>query len=210
MLIILYSTSLFLLRRTGLIYFGNKTLGENHLTFNNSKCKCMLLTHWSSTTPDMFLSKILIQPVTCYNYLGVLVTSDLKWNTDVTNVCQRAKRLLGCLYRNFYKQVNSLFLLRLDLAIVRPVLEYASIVWDPLTQQLIKDLESVQKFALRICSKPWHLSYSGLFNLPTLISKRIIWHCLHCSIPNCAWLLFCPIIMMPVSAYQNTDILQKH
>ena len=95
--------------------------------------------------PDMFLSNILIEMVTCYKDLGVLVTSDLKWNTHISNVCQRAKRLLGCLYRKVYKQVNSLFLLRLYLAIVRPVLEYASIVWDPHTQQL-KSLESVQKF----------------------------------------------------------------
>ena len=185
----------------------NSLVEENHLTFNNSKCKCMLLTHRSSTMPDMFLSNILIEMVTCDKYLGVLVTSDLKWNTHISNVCQRAKRLLGCLYRKVYKQVNSLFLLRQYLAIVRPVLEYASIVWDPHTQQL-KSLESVQKFPnLKTVASQlfWSIQSSN-----TLISKRIFE--IVCSIENCVWLLlFPPTILMPVSAYQNEmlDILQK-
>ena len=42
-------------------------------------------------------------------------------------------------------------------SVVRPNLEYAAPVWSP---ELIKD--SVQKFALRICTKQWNLSYADL------------------------------------------------
>ena len=43
------------------------------------------------------------------------------------------------------------------------------------TQKLTKELESVEKFALKICSHRWDLSYFDLienFNLPTLSSRR--------------------------------------
>ena len=38
---------------------------------------------------------------------------------------------------------------------IRPHLEYACQVWDPYQQKGIDLLESVQKFALHICSKQW-------------------------------------------------------
>ena len=35
-------------------------------------------------------------------YLGVTITSDLRWNTYVSNVCTKANRTLGFLRRNLY------------------------------------------------------------------------------------------------------------
>ena len=35
-------------------------------------------------------------------YLGVAITSDLRWNTHVSNVCTKANRTLGFLRRNLY------------------------------------------------------------------------------------------------------------
>ena len=35
-------------------------------------------------------------------YLGVTITSDLRWNTHVSNVCTKANRTLGFLRRNSY------------------------------------------------------------------------------------------------------------
>ena len=37
----------------------NGWVEESNLTFNTSKCKCMLLTRRSSTMPDLFLSNVL-------------------------------------------------------------------------------------------------------------------------------------------------------
>ena len=66
-------------------------------------------------------------------------------------------------------------------SLVRPILEYASIVWDPKTQNLIGKIESVQKMALRICSHQWDLDYYTLldmFQLPLLASIRDYWRLL--------------------------------
>ena len=148
---------------------------ENHLTFNTSKCKCMLFSRKDLMMPRLFLLGQMIEQVTSYKYLGVFLTSDLKWNLHIDNICQKSRRLLGMLYRKFYRTANGRFLCHLYISLVRPILEYASVVWDPTSQNLIKQLESVQKFALRICSHEWNMDYYSLlqeYQLPPLSSRR--------------------------------------
>lgn len=99
----------------------------------------------------------------------------MKWDTHITTICQKSKKLLGLMYRKFYTSVDPIFLCRLYLSLVRPILEFASPVWDPYTQKSIKELESVQKFALKICSHCWDINYEmllNMFQLPSLAARR--------------------------------------
>ena len=64
-------------------------------------------------------------------------------------------------YRHFYKNFNSHTLLKLYLAYVRPYLQYCSHVWSPLKGD-IDIIETVQEYALRVCTKSWDLSYDDL------------------------------------------------
>ena len=41
-----------------------------------------------------------LENVESIKYLGVTITSDLRWNTHVSNVCTKANRILGFLRRN--------------------------------------------------------------------------------------------------------------
>ena len=55
---------------------------------------------------------------------------------------------------------------------IRPHLEYAAPVWSP---ELIKDmnkLENVERFALRVCTKHWSLSYADLIEKCNLVDLR--------------------------------------
>ena len=55
-------------------------------------------------------------------------------------------------------------------------LEYASPLWDPYLIKDIAKLESVQKFALKLCSKQWDMDYQDLIELmqlPTLEYRRL-------------------------------------
>ena len=103
----------------------------------------------------------IIQEVKSYKYLGILITADLWWDVHISGICLKAKRLLGLLYRKFYRSVDSAFLFRLYLSLVRPILEYACPVWDPYTFKNIEQLESVQKFALKICAHRWDTGTTG-------------------------------------------------
>ena len=66
---------------------------------------------------------------------------------------------LGLLYRQ-YQFCDSKILKQMFIYLVRLHLEYAAQVWDPHLQQNIDDIERVQKFALRICSKEWEKEFS--------------------------------------------------
>ena len=50
----------------------------------------------------MYLEETDIGNIESIKYLGVTITSDLRWNTHVSNVCTKANRTLGFLGRNLY------------------------------------------------------------------------------------------------------------
>ena len=74
------------------------------MRFQPVKCNLMQLTrkrikkiHASYTLEGTDLEN-----VESIKYLGVTITSDLRWNTHVSNVCTKANRTLGFLRRNLY------------------------------------------------------------------------------------------------------------
>ena len=48
------------------------------------------------------LEGTVLENVESIKYLGITITSDLKWNTHITNVCTKANRTLGSLRRNLF------------------------------------------------------------------------------------------------------------
>ena len=74
-------------------------------------------------------------------------------------------------------------LLKLYISLIRPHLEYACQVWHPHLLTDINKLETVQKFALRLCVKRWDLGYDDLLSmcdLPIYTSyKKEVFQSLH-------------------------------
>ena len=89
-----------------------------------------------------------LENVESIKYLGVTITSDLRWNTHVSNVCTKANRTLGFLRRNLYSWPQEVKEAAYK-GLVRQVLDYGSSVWDPPGVVLQEELESVQKRAAR-------------------------------------------------------------
>ena len=120
------------------------------MRFQPVKCNMMQLTrkrikkiHASYT-----LEGTNLENVESIKYLGVTITSDLRWNTHVSNVCTKANRTLGFLRRNLYSCPQEVKEAAYK-GLVRPVLDYGSSVWDPPVVVLQEELESVQKRAAR-------------------------------------------------------------
>ena len=81
------------------------------------------------------------------------------------------------IYRVFHQYASQLTLLKLYLAHIRPLLEYASQLCDPHQKVLIDSLERVQKFGLCMSCKHWRSDYESLLawaNLPSLKTRRSI------------------------------------
>ena len=70
-----------------------------------------------------------LENVESIKYLGVTITSDLRWNTHVSNVLTKTNRTLGFLRRNLYSYPQGVKEAA-DKGLVRPVLDIGSSVWD--------------------------------------------------------------------------------
>ena len=102
------------------------------MRFQPVKCNMMQLTrkqikkiHASYTLEGTDLEN-----VETIKYLGVTITSDMRWNTHVSNVCTKANRTLGFLRRNLYSCPREVKEAAYK-GLVRPVLDYDSSVWEP-------------------------------------------------------------------------------
>ena len=157
-------------------------ISVNHLHFNVSKCKSMLISRKRNPfqRPGLSLCGQVLEQVECFKYLAVLLTSDLTWSKQTECICAKAKKLLGMIYRRFSEYSNPDTLLHIYESMVRSHLEYASQVWDPHLQKDIRLLEGVHKFALRMCRKDYDMNYEDLlqsFQLPELSTRRLISDC---------------------------------
>ena len=151
----------------------------NNLTLNPNKCKTMIISRkWNSVKPhaQFTLNSSPLEQVETFKYLGLPLSSDLSWSSHIDFICAKARKLIGLLYRRFYGNVDNHSLLKLYSVLVRPHLEYATPIWDPHFIQDSNKLESVQRFALKMCLKQWDLGYQDLLDLsqfPTLENRRL-------------------------------------
>ena len=114
--------------------------------------------------PPILVNSSPLMLVNNEKYLGIQINYDLSWSPHVTSLCIKARRLIGLLYRHFYKHAASSTLLQLYKSFIRPHLEFCSVVWNPYLVCDIESLEKVQRFALRVCLKNWSTSHDQLYN----------------------------------------------
>ena len=116
-----------------------------------------------------------LNKVSSFKYLGVWIAKDLSWSKHVSEICFKAKKIIG-LCRQYYQHSNTDTLKQLYISSVRPHLEYATAVWDPHLQKDVNKLKKVKTFALRMCTKNWTADYNSLLttcNLPSLKKRRL-------------------------------------
>ena len=134
-----------------------------------------LLSVIANRNDQITISQSPIERVSSFRYLGIILSSSLSWSPHISFVCNKSRKILGLLFRHFSPHSSPSTLIRLYISLVRPILEYGSIIWDPSYPTLSHSLDSVQFFALKIASKfrssliPIILSE---FNLPSLASRR--------------------------------------
>lgn len=112
--------------------------------------------------------------VTSNRYLGLVLTSDLRWNEHVHYIEKKAMQKLGYLRRTLRQSTQEIKLLAYK-TFIRPLLEYASVVWDPYTKTNINKLEKIQKKSIRFVysSYSWHTSATALVHKANLESLQL-------------------------------------
>ena len=123
------------------------------MEFNPSKCQVVHVTGSKSKRPiktDYILHGQVLESVTCAKYLGVDISSDLTWNSHVDRIAGNANRTLGFIRHNIKTKMPRVRETAYN-TLVRPQLhvEYASAVWDPNADKLIRQIDQVQRRAAR-------------------------------------------------------------
>jgi len=106
--------------------------------------------------------------------LGVLVDSNLNFESHILCKVKTCNRITGLIKRNF-KNIDFQRLLLLYKSMIRSHLEYAQTVWSPFRAKLIEEVEQVQKRATKILPGLRQLSCTHrlqMLQLPTLVYRR--------------------------------------
>jgi hypothetical protein len=131
------------------------------MSFNTKKCHILSISR--QRRKPVLAYKIgpdNLTAVDSYPYLGVTISSDLRWNIHINNVCARATRTLNFIRRNIYRCPPDSKSLAYT-SLVRPHLEYASGAWDPHTAKNINSLEMVQRRAARFVKRDYRRTTSA-------------------------------------------------
>lgn len=115
-----------------------------------------------------------IKQVEEFTYLGITIDSKMSYNAQVRYVSSAATKKLWLL-KHRLKNCTSATKLTAYKTVIRLILEYADIVWDPHTKTGIDIIESVQKRALRFIynAYDWRISVTDLRSgLQTLETRR--------------------------------------
>ena len=102
--------------------------------------------------PILILYKLNYQTlhqVTKTKYLGVTINQTLSWHDHIINICNKANATCGFLQRNLRNCSTQIKSCAYN-TYVRPIIEYASVVWSPHTQDDISRIELVQRKAAHL------------------------------------------------------------
>ena len=120
------------------------------------KCQVLAITKKKTLIKKNYnLHDHTLEHVPSAKYLGITITSDLKWESHVTNISQKANKTIGFLKRNLNIS-NGKIKEKAYISLVRPTVEYASPVWDPYLQKDKYKIEMVQRRAARFDTNRYH------------------------------------------------------
>lgn len=156
----------------------------NCIHLNLKKCKHMTFARRPHILRTYKIDENQLESLNSFVDLGVTMDPKLRFHTHINRITNKASSVLGFIKR-WSKEFNDPYVTKLlFISLVRPILEYGSIVWCPRYNCYIDSIESVQKQFLLFCLKglPWdpeiHLPpYTHrlqLIDLPQLKHRRIM------------------------------------
>ena len=153
----------------------------NLMTLNLAKCKYMRFVRRNPLIVNYTINDYQLVRVDTFLDLGILLDSKLNFISHVTATVNKARGVLGFVKR-WSKEFNDPYVTKsLYMSLVRPILEYGSVIWDPIYLKYSDFIESVQKQFLIFCLRslrfnplnmPPYTARLALIKLPTLKSRR--------------------------------------
>ena len=120
------------------------------MEFNPDKCEIIRITNRrkKKIVTNYSIHEHQLKEVKGAKYLGVTTDRTLSLNEHINSVTKKANNTRAFLQRNINRCPEAIKTLCYQ-AFVRPIVEYASTVWDPSTEKNIKSVKNVQRQAAR-------------------------------------------------------------
>ncbi len=164
-------------------------------TFNASKSAHILRSNCTRKRQDnhagpLFMNDQPIPAMHCVKHLGLVVSAAPDWSEHVKSILQRVNYRVYTLKRLAHRCESRFFVKRMFESLVRPILEFASPVWDSCRRSDQVVLERVQLSVARAVLRQSRISFSNRKVLqdigwPTLAWRRrrykllLLWRLLH-------------------------------
>ena len=160
------------------LYNVDHFFSKRQLSIAPEKCEVINFSKHKHT-PQLSIGGTLLTNISLVKDLGILITDDLRWRQHVLSLKTKAMQRSYMILRSFNSS-NIWILIKAYTTYVRPILEYASSVWNPHLDMNIDDIESVQRyFTKRACYRcriPFKTYSERLekLNMQTLEYRRLM------------------------------------
>jgi len=139
------------------------------MSFNPSKCEVIHITTKTprniiKTTYHLHNQPLMISEAG--KYLGIQITPKLSWNKHIDTTTKKANNTCAFLRRNI-RSCSPAIKEKAYMTLVRPIIEYAAVVWDPHTKSKIDQIEMVQRRAARFVTN----NYSRHSSVTAMLQK---------------------------------------
>ncbi len=109
----------------------------------------MLLTLSTCHQPSLTFNQVPLNFVEHHKHLGLTLSNDGKWHEHISNIVRSASKVL-CSMKLLKFKLKRSTLNQIYTSYMRPIIEYASIVWDSCTIYEQESLEKLQYEAARV------------------------------------------------------------
>jgi ribonuclease P/MRP protein subunit RPP40 len=150
------------------------------IQINIEKCEVL---HLGKNNPHLayVINNKNLKEVESHNDLGVIVNQNLSWSDHICFITKRANRS-SCVMFKVFRRLDFETFKKLYKVYIRPLLEYANVIWSPHLQRDIDTLERIQRRATKRVAGLRSIPYATrlqMLDLPTLQHRRrrgdLIW-----------------------------------
>ena len=126
------------------------------MEFHPQKCLVLKVSNKRNLIKfNYHIHNTLLKETDSAKFLGVNIDSKLKWTKHVDQTIYKANNILSFLKRNLNNCPTHIKAQCYN-ALVRPILEYGCVVWDPHHRSDIDRLEKIQKRAARFATNNYN------------------------------------------------------
>lgn len=141
------------------------------VTFNPAKSESIVFSRKINKPyhPPLFMNQKQITEVNSHKHLGVVLSDDCTWHNHLDYIKCKAWNRINVMRKLKFKR-DRRSLQTIYFTFIRPLLEYADVVWDNCSQYEVNELEKIQNEAARIVTGATKL---GLY-LSNIVFRKLV------------------------------------